>query len=137
MKIIAVTQRVDIHGEYQERRDSIDQRWYQFLLESQCLPLLIPNDIQQASHLINKIEVDGLLLTGGNTLTCLGGDSPERDETETMLLEYAIKRKLPVIGVCRGMQLLLNHWGTKLNKIAGHVCHKQTISINGHQKRRL
>ena len=47
-----------------------------------------------------------MVLTGGNDLAALGGDAPERDATENALLDAAESRRLPVIGVCRGMQVI-------------------------------
>lgn len=32
MKLIGVTQRVEIIQEYSEKRDSLDQKWFEFLI---------------------------------------------------------------------------------------------------------
>jgi putative glutamine amidotransferase len=45
-------------------------------------------------------NVGGIVLTGGNDLTAYGGDAPDRDATETALLDFAERRNLPVLGVC-------------------------------------
>jgi putative glutamine amidotransferase len=60
--------------------------------------------------------VDGLVFTGGGDVDPhrygaeqapeSGGIDPERDETETALLEGARSRGLPVLAVCRGIQIL-------------------------------
>ena len=60
--------------------------------------------------------LDGLLLSGGSDLDPryygeepspeLGPTIPERDAFEMPLLELALRRGLPIFGICRGMQLL-------------------------------
>jgi putative glutamine amidotransferase len=131
MKVIAVTQRVSVVPEYLERRDCLDQAWARFLLACDLLPLVLPNDAETAVALVNQHPPAGLLLTGGNDLVSLGGDAPERDETEMALLAIAEDRTMPVIGVCRGMQLIQSRHGIRLKPVAGHVRASQVIRVNG------
>ena len=103
MKIIAITQRVDRIEAYHETRDCLDERWYDFLDVCGCIPLIIPNHMEAAKKLIREVKIDGILLTGGNSLCSYGGDAPCRDQVETYLMEQAISRDIPLLGVCRGM----------------------------------
>lgn len=64
---------------------------------------------------------DGIILTGGNDLAAYGGDAPERDELEQFLIQYSVEQEIPLLGVCRGMQMILNQFGAKLRKVEGHV----------------
>jgi len=60
--------------------------------------------------------MDGLLLSGGSDLDPgyygeeavpeLGVTLPERDAFEMALLEHALRRQMPILGICRGMQIL-------------------------------
>jgi putative glutamine amidotransferase len=60
--------------------------------------------------------MDGLLLSGGSDLDPgyygeeavpeLGVTLPERDAFEMALLEHALRRQMPILGICRGMQVL-------------------------------
>jgi len=131
MMRIAVTQRVDIVPGYGERRDALDQNWTRFLERCGAVPVLMPNVRSMALALVADQRIDGLLLTGGNDLQHLGGAAPERDETEQALLQLALQRQMPVIGVCRGMQVLQATWGVRLVRVSGHVTASHDVTLNG------
>lgn len=135
MRAVAVTQRVATVPEYGERRDCLDQAWPRFLQASGLLALALPNVPALALSLCEQADIGGLVLTGGNDLTVVGGDAPERDETESRLLDFARARALPVIGVCRGMQLIQSRYGVPLERVSGHVAPDQTIDIEGERRR--
>ena len=130
MKAVGVTQRVEIVPDYGERRDCLDQAWTKFLISCDLLPVLLPNVVEAALALCEKSGVAGLVLTGGNDLAALGGDAPERDETENALLDFAERQALPVLGVCRGMQVIQQRVGNPLRRVEGHVAQRQVIRIN-------
>jgi putative glutamine amidotransferase len=119
--LVAVTQRVAIDPRHRERRDALDQRWTAFLSACGAAPLLVPNTPATAAQLLEQVPVQGLLLTGGNTLAAYGGDAPERDLTELQALAFARARRLPVVGICRGMQLLLHAFNVPLTALSGHA----------------
>jgi gamma-glutamyl-gamma-aminobutyrate hydrolase PuuD len=118
---IAISQRVTVLLDREERRDAIDQRWFDFFHQCDLLPILIPNHKTLAAKILNQTPVKGVLLTGGNDLISYGGDAPERDSTELYLLQYCMEKNLPLLGVCRGMQLIQDHFGVKLAKVTNHV----------------
>jgi putative glutamine amidotransferase len=131
MSLIAVSQRVAVAPPIGERRDCLDQAWIKFMTTCGLTPLLVPNDEEAAQWLCNAMPISGILLTGGNDLSAYGGDAPERDATESVLMDVADRRALPVLGVCRGMQMIQHRFGIRLERVAGHVARRQTISING------
>ena len=134
MKAVAVTQRVSVVPEYGERRDCLDQEWTRFLMACGLLPVLLPNVSEAALALCERADVAGLVLTGGNDLAALGGDAPERDAVEHALLELAERRGLPVLGVCRGMQVIQQRFAIPLCRLEGHVAQRQVIRIDGEPK---
>lgn len=132
MLMIAVSQRVDLAPRSNgpaERRDALDQAWVRFLSTAGILPVLVPNHAPTALTLFDDLPIRGLLLTGGNDLADHGGDAPERDATETVLLAAARTLGLPVIGVCRGMQVLQRAFGVALQPVEGHVAARQIIRV--------
>ena len=54
------------------------------------------------THFLDKLSPDGIVISGGDDI----GVYVDRDLTEFGLLNYAKKRCLPVLGICRGMQVL-------------------------------
>lgn len=131
MKLIAITQRVDINAATGERRDALDQCWTPFLQACGFTPLVIPNHVDTARHLMQLTNISGVLLTGGNDLAAYGGDAPERDETELALIDIADTHGMPVLGVCRGMQLLQHHAGVKLQRVTGHAGVRHALKFEG------
>ena len=134
MPIVAVTQRVDVASPQLgpgERRDGLDQAWFHFLAAADCLPVPLPNHLPLARSMLEDLPIDGLLLTGGDNLAVYGGQTPERDEVEFALLALARKWTLPVLGVCRGMQVIQHAFGAPLYPIEGHVTDSQTVVIAG------
>lgn len=134
MKTVAVTQRVAVVPEYGERRDCLDQAWPKFLHASGLLALALPNVPSVAVALCEHVDIAGLVLTGGNDLVAVGGDAPERDRTESALLDWAVARALPVIGVCRGMQVIQTRFGVALERVEGHVRPVQHIRVEGQER---
>lgn len=131
MTLVAVSQRVEIQGEHRERRDALDQRWVGFLLACGITPVVVPNNARAADAIVRRVAIRGVLLTGGNDLAVCGGDTPERDETEERLLQFALDTKIPVLGVCRGMQVIQHHYGIPLNAVDGHVGVRHQVEIDG------
>jgi gamma-glutamyl-gamma-aminobutyrate hydrolase PuuD len=50
---------------------------------------------------------------------------------ENTLLDLAVRRGLPVLGVCRGMQVIQQRFAIVLCRVEGHVAQRQVIRIDG------
>jgi len=134
MKLVGITQRVAVDPGYGERRDCLDQAWTRFLAACDLLPLPLPNAAETAVALCRAAGIDGLVLTGGNDLAVLGGDAPERDAAEHAVLAFAERHRLPVMGVCRGMQMIQQRYSIPLGPVQGHVTPREVIRIEGELK---
>jgi N5-(cytidine 5'-diphosphoramidyl)-L-glutamine hydrolase len=101
---VAITQRVIEHGAYPERRDALAHdwsRWFRRLLPGAAL-IPVPNDPDALGTLFSSVPFDAAVLSGGNDW----GEAPERDETERRLVEACRQTRVPVLGVCRGLQVM-------------------------------
>jgi putative glutamine amidotransferase len=110
-----------------EWRDAIDARWSSFLARCGLRPLYLPNEASVAALLLGRVRPAGVVLTGGGSCSALSGRTDERDRTESVALEWAEKEGKPVVGVCRGMQVMLARAGGRLEAIQGHVGCTHTV----------
>lgn len=121
MKRIFFTQRVEMIEGYNERRDCCDQNIVKLIFSCGYLPIPVPNNIDVVKNIMSELEPDGILLTGGNTLKKYHGNAPERDFVEYSIIDYAIEHRIPVLGICRGMQLIMDYFSIQLNNVQNHV----------------
>ncbi|MEM0951368.1 MAG: gamma-glutamyl-gamma-aminobutyrate hydrolase family protein [Cyanobacteria bacterium P01_H01_bin.74] len=131
-KRIGISQRVESEIRYPETRDCLDQRWAGLLENLGYSPVPLPNGIRQVSHYLDTLALSGFILSGGNDLACLPESktkAPDRDLFETEIIAYAEKHRLPVLGVCRGFQLLNIHYGGQLRPISGHAATEHRVTF--------
>jgi gamma-glutamyl-gamma-aminobutyrate hydrolase PuuD len=125
MITVAVSQRVDTFPDRNEVRDALDQRLAAFVAICGHIPLPVPNSLGEEIHdWLNVVQPSGVMLSGGNDIR----DCPERDETEMVLLNYAFRSGVPVLGICRGMQMLAHWSGTALHAVQGHLRTRHLLS---------
>lgn len=128
MKKILVTQRITENRDYPEIRDCLDVRWSQFFKHINCLPVLLPSETDHENY-FKEMDIHGILLTGGNDLADISGKKidKKRDILERELMDYSVQNRIPVLGVCRGMQFLGSYFGMRLIKTEGHVTETHKI----------
>jgi putative glutamine amidotransferase len=95
---------------------TVSMNYVKSVMMAKGLPILIPvcDDICLAGEYIEGL--DGLLLTGGEDVSPLAyGEnpikevdyfSPVRDEFEIRLFKRALEKNIPVLGICRGLQIM-------------------------------
>ena len=130
--IIGLSQRVVNCPKTNEIRDCLDQNWSKLMFEYGHTVVPIPNNPLNVDKFIKVTRIQGLVLTGGNDIATFENPtnvSIERDQTEQILLEYAIKYKLPVLGVCRGFQFINSFFSGYTTLGVGHVGSFHTINI--------
>ncbi|MBR2823209.1 MAG: gamma-glutamyl-gamma-aminobutyrate hydrolase family protein [Clostridia bacterium] len=99
-----------------DMKESVSLAYPEAVLAAGGLPVLFPVSHEETRLALLLSQVDGLLLTGGGDvepalygeerLPVCGEASPERDAMEFPLLRMALARKMPVLAICRGMQVL-------------------------------
>lgn len=128
MKLAALTMRSDRLSERCETVDMLDARWHDFLALCGFAVLPLPNNVQTASLLLQRFHPDAIVLTGGGNPLCVSGCREDRDSVEALAIEWAEIAHVPVIGVCRGMQVLLGREGVVCLEVFGHVCREHIVA---------
>ena len=102
LKRIGISSRIMNIEKFDEKRDAISHDWIDFLQKLEILPIIIPNKIKDVDKYISTLNLDGIILSGGDNI----GEFPERDKTEIRIIDHSTKNNIPILGVCRGMQLI-------------------------------
>lgn len=116
--IIAIT------GNFNEGNCSVAEGYYMSILKAGGSPLILP-PYENKDALISTLDrIDGLLLTGGGDINplYLGEEpikelhsiNPRRDKQEILLTQLAVDRQIPILGICRGMQIIAAALGGEL-----------------------
>ena len=134
---------IGISGNFRDGDCTLAAGYYRSLVEAGATPVIIPpySDIELLVSLVKKL--DGVVLSGGadidpdylEELPIDGIDiNPERDKPELILIKLLIDRHVPILGICRGMQMLSAALGGKLYQdiYTQHnvdcICHSQKIA---------
>ncbi len=135
MKKILITQRLANSTKYYEQREMLDMMWGKLFKEINLLPIILPYECDFKEY-FSDLEISGILLTGGNDLSVLNDNilSQKRDSIEMELIRYAIKNSIPIFGVCRGMQIIANYFGSTFKMVDGQVDIKHKLLINENSK---
>ena len=122
MKLVALTQRLVELSETHEVRDTLDIRWAALCRKLNVLPVVLPTD-SDVSKIFKTLPIEGIILTGGNDLSSVSPNklSRRRDHFERQVLDLGLKQKIPVLGVCRGLQFIAERFGVRCEKVEGHV----------------
>jgi putative glutamine amidotransferase len=105
--------------------------------------LMLPPDSRSADDPAPTLDaIDGLMLAGGADIDPASygeqaapetlGSVPERDAFEIALVRAAIERDMPVLGICRGMQLINVALGGSLHQhLPEHLGHHEHLRSFG------
>jgi putative glutamine amidotransferase len=129
---------------------ALEASWAAWKLPAALIPLSYVESVERAGGrplIVPPVEdaveetldaLDGLILSGGADIgpEVYGADAhpetamvqPERDRAEIALLEAALAREMPVLAICRGMQLL--------NIVHGGDLHQHLPELVGNERHR-
>lgn len=105
-------------------RISVNKDYVSSVLSAGAVPIMIPMDASE-ENLRQTLElVDGVIFSGGHDIAPIRYQEephqklqeicPERDAFDFLLYRLTKERKLPILGICRGFQLMNVSEGGKL-----------------------
>ena len=113
-------------GVWHQRADILPTQYADAVESTGGVPVLLPPVGQPGAADAVVARLDGLVVSGGADLDPgrygaaaherTAGWRPDRDAWEAALLDAAEAAGLPVLGVCRGMQVLAVHAGGRLEQ---------------------
>ncbi|ETD26686.1 gamma-glutamyl-CDP-amidate hydrolase [Helicobacter canis] len=131
---IAMTQRL-VESSHKEVRECLASEWGEFFARhlASYLPLPLAYHIPFSQY---APFVRGVILSGGNDLALFCDDelSHKRDSYERAVLEYCVGHRVPVLGVCRGAQMIAQYFSCEIAPLQGHIG-EHSIDVQGRSYR--
>jgi len=132
-------------GVWQQRADLLPAQYSEAVTSVGGVPVLLPPTDAPGAAEAAVARLDGLVISGGADVDPerYGAEPhprtanwrPDRDAWENALLDAAAAVELPVLGVCRGMQLMAVHAGGSLDQhtpdLVGHDEHSPGGDVFG------
>lgn len=117
-RFILVSMRQDYFYNGKELRFCIDTKLIDWVSSLGFQPLLV-SDIKTLNFFLkqNKFKIKGILLSGGNDIN----KNSLRYKIEKQLADISKKKKIPLLGICHGLQFINFLEGGSLKKINNHV----------------
>ena len=121
MKNLIINPDVSVDKERNEVNDKIDHALINWLIKNSYNPIIISNETlilskKKLNLFLNTLKLRGILLSGGSFKK-----NSIRYKFQNLLIDYAFKNNLPVLGICQGMQVIGVRFGSKLIKVKNHV----------------
>ena len=107
---------IGITGNYDKETCTLAEGYYQSVLKAGGIPLIIPpfETKAQLPELLDRL--DGIIFSGGGDpnpllfgeqpIKELHGITPQRDMQELLLVRLAYDRQIPMLGICKGIQMI-------------------------------
>lgn len=107
---------IGLTGNFRDGECTLAEGYFTSILKAGGVPFILPS-FDDTDSLINALEsLDGILLTGGADINPLFMDeepvkelhsiNPHRDRQELLLTKLAADRQIPILGICRGIQMM-------------------------------
>ena len=134
---------IGITGNFGEKGCELAEGYFKSVLQAGATPVIIP-PFADKDALINVLDhVDGLLFSGGGDINPLylneepirelGSVNAERDLPELLLARLAYDRQIPMLGICRGIQILAAALGGSVHQDIYQACAPQQTLLKHSQ----
>lgn len=107
---------IGITGNYDKETCMLAEGYYQSVVKAGGIPVVIP-PFEETDRLGDMLDrLDGIVFSGGGDINPLllgeepikelHGITPERDMQELLLARLAYDRQVPMLGICKGIQVI-------------------------------
>lgn len=135
---------IGITGNYGDKGCELAPGYYQSVIRAGGIPIVIP-PCEDRNVIINTLDkIDGLILSGGGDANplflgeepspLLHSINPERDLAELLTIRLAYNRQIPILGICRGIQMMVAALDGSIyqdiSHIKGVIKHSQDLARN-------
>lgn len=110
---------------YKNYIDFSDHYWINAFKKRKIKIFYLPNNIKLSQNYVEYIDI--LILSGGNDILSNEKSSKIRNKVEINLIKLCLKKKIPILGICRGAQLLNIFFGGKIKKIKNQMNTRHNI----------
>lgn len=137
--LLGVTTSID--SQRRPVRAYVNSAYLQAVQEAGAVPVLLPPQLDSSARAALVARLDGVLLTGGGDVDPARFGQPRhptaddvsdaRDTLELWVTQEALARRLPLLAICRGIQVLNVALGGSLcqdipSEIGSPISHRQT-----------
>lgn len=115
-------------------RSYVNDDYVDSVIQAGGIPFIIPFNSDEDVIQEEVNQLDGLILSGGHDVDPLNYDEeprqklttifPERDTFDSLLIKYAEQKGLPILGICRGIQILNVYHGGTLTQDLSYANHE-------------
>mgnify|MGYP001407964681 CR=1 FL=1 len=127
--VIAISSNIKKH--YKNYCDFLDYYWLDYFTKLKIKFIVLPNSTLSTNYILknNLKKINLIILPGGNNINEMNKVIRNRNKVEKSIIKFSIKNRIPLLGVCRGMQLINIFFGGK-NKIKkNHMGTNHFVSI--------
>jgi len=123
MRRVAITQRLDRFDKIGETREALDARLAGLIWQMGMVPIPVCSGVADHDTYFDALRPDCIVLSGGPDINAY----PERDALEASFLARAARESVPVLGICRGLQMINHVQGGSLRPINDHVATRHMV----------
>lgn len=129
---IGITQRLIENESYFEQREALALDWGRLFRTSRLFKGFLPLPLSyELPFDFYKKHLKAVILSGGNDLSLYDAStlSQKRDSYENDLIIHCFQDEIPLLGICRGAQMIAHFFGSTLTPCENHVGEHDIINI--------